>query len=167
MTYKIRPAEEKDIKDICRIYNYYIANSTATFREEPDEEAKFLSIFNENKANNIPFAVAELNGKTVGYSYLYSYNKERSAYRFTYCNVIYVDPEHHGKSIGSRLLDQVITEAKKTSIHRVISFISLKSETNASVKLHQKHGFEVVGRMSEAGYKFNEWIDIVTMQLKL
>jgi len=36
----------------------------------------------------------------------------------------------------------------------------------ASVRLHQAFGFEVVGRLKGAGFKFGRWLDSLYMQLE-
>ncbi|MFC1570088.1 GNAT family N-acetyltransferase, partial [bacterium] len=49
-------------------------------------------------------------------------------------------------------------EIKALKIHAVVGCISMPNP--ASVALHQKFGFEKVGRFKEVGYKFEKWIDV-------
>ncbi len=53
----------------------------------------------------------------------------------------------------------------KKNIHVIIAIISLPNE--ASVKLHEKLGFQKVGQFKEVGYKFEKWIDVGYWQLKV
>ena len=34
----------------------------------------------------------------------------------------------------------------------------------ASIALHAKHGFEIVGREREIGRKFGQWLDVILME---
>ena len=43
----------------------------------------------------------------------------------------------------------------------------IEAENAASIKLHEKLGFRVVGRFSEVGIKFGRWLDLTFMQLIL
>ena len=43
----------------------------------------------------------------------------------------------------------------------------IADEIGASVKLHEKHGFAVLGRFPDLGFKFDRWIGIVHMQKTL
>ncbi len=37
----------------------------------------------------------------------------------------------------------------------------------ASIRLHEKFGFEEIGRMGKVGYKFDRWLGTVLMQKSL
>ena len=54
----IRPAIVPDADSIARIYNYYIANSTATFEEEAISSEDIYRRLNENSAAELPWLVA-------------------------------------------------------------------------------------------------------------
>ena len=43
----------------------------------------------------------------------------------------------------------------------------IADEVGASVTLHEKHGFAVLGRFPALGYKFDRWIGIVHVQRAL
>jgi L-amino acid N-acyltransferase YncA len=49
--------------------------------------------------------------------------------------------------------------------HAVIGGVALPNE--ASLRLHQKFGFEKVAHFKEVGFKFDRWIDVTYWQLIL
>ena len=159
-------AQQKHISQICEIYNYYVKHSIATFSKDEYKENSFREILLENQRNNIPFLVAvNKEDEVIGYSYLQPYNSERAGYKFTFSNAIYLNPDHLGKGIGNKLLVDLISAAKSTNIHSIISLIAIApdEDNNASSILHNKHCFKNVGRSSEVGRKFEQWIDVITM----
>jgi phosphinothricin acetyltransferase len=40
----------------------------------------------------------------------------------------------------------------------------IDAENNASVRLHQRLGFEYTGRLKEVGFKFGRWLDLLFVQ---
>lgn len=152
-----------DANRIHEIYNKYVENSRATFREQPlslkeveDQIQKIIKDF--------PWIVYEEEGQVIGYTYADMW-KEKTAYRYTVETSIYLDPEHLGKGIGSKLKQAMINELRKRGFHTVISAISLPNP--ASIAMCEKFGFQKVGQLKEIGYKFDEWIDVGYWQLLL
>ena len=43
----------------------------------------------------------------------------------------------------------------------------IASDNDASLRLHERHGFFETGRMPEVGFKFERWLDLVLMQKRL
>ena len=43
----------------------------------------------------------------------------------------------------------------------------ISAEQTASVALHEAHGFTQAGHLKEVGYKFGQWLDVLTYQLLL
>lgn len=60
-------------------------------------------------------------------------------------------------------MDEILKRAAKIGFHAIISGITGGNE--ASVKLHEKFGFQFVGCFKEVGFKFNEWQDVYFYQL--
>lgn len=51
-------------------------------------------------------------------------------------------------------------------MREVIAVIADRS-ADASIRLHERLGFEEVGRMGRVGYKYDRWLGTVTMRLRL
>lgn len=154
----IRKATIKDAKAITDIYNYYVKNDIATFTENPIS----VKETEENIKNSILWLVFVENNIVVGYAYAAKW-KERSAYRFSVETSVYLDIKHKGKSIGTKLYAQLLSEIKMQNIHAAIGGISLPNK--ASESLHEKFGFKKVAHYKEIGFKFNKWIDVGYWQL--
>jgi len=149
----IRKATRNDAKEIAEIYNYYVANSIATFAEKPIPEKEMITNINES----ICWFVYEENNEIIGYAYASRW-KQRSAYRFTVESSVYIKPNTLNKRIGTQLYTKLLKELKILKIHVVIGGMSLPNK--ASQLLHEKFGFKKVAHFKEVGFKFNKWIDV-------
>jgi L-amino acid N-acyltransferase len=159
----IRPATEADLVAINDIYNHYVLHSTCTYQEEPetmDNRQRWFERHDENR----PIIVAENDRQVVGWGSLSPYHA-RSAYRFTVENSVYVHHELHGQGIGSLLLKELITHARRIG-HRVI-IAAIDGQQASSVALHEKFHFETVGQFKEVGFKFSRWLDVIYMELNV
>lgn len=103
--------------------------------------------------------------RLVGYAYAGPY-RERRAYRFTVEDSIYVDPGFLGRGIGRMLLYALRHESELRGFHRMIAVIG-DSANEASIKLHARCGFAMVGTLRSVGLKHGRWVDCVLMQRSL
>ncbi|HEU5396793.1 MAG TPA: GNAT family N-acetyltransferase [Verrucomicrobiae bacterium] len=159
----IRPACAADLEAINGIYNYYVSRSTCTYQEEAEWPASRWQWFKKHDDRH-PIIVAEENGGVIGWGSLSPYHP-RSAYRFTVENSIYVHHAHHRRGIGSLLLAELISCARRAG-HRAI-IAAIDAEQAGSIRLHARQGFAEVGRFRQVGFKFNRWLDVVYMELLL
>src|SRR5579864_5569274 len=113
----IRPATESDLVAINDIYNHYVLHSNCTYQEEPETMENRREWFAHHGAKH-PVIVAEMDGRVVGWGSLSAYH-ERSAYRHTVENSVYVHHQYHRHGFGSILLRELITLAKNAG-HRAI-----------------------------------------------
>ena len=95
----IRPATESDLAAIDEIYNWYVPRSTCTYQERVEPFASRVAWFTHHGPRH-PVTVAEIEGRVVGWGSLSDF-RDRSAYRFTCEDSVYVHHEHHGGGIGS------------------------------------------------------------------
>jgi phosphinothricin acetyltransferase len=77
---------------------------------------------------------------------------------------IYIHPEFQGMGIGNALLQHLITESEKNNIWTLQAGIF--PENKASIKLHEKNGFRIVGIREKIGKTGNQWRDVVLMELR-
>jgi len=165
-----RDARSEDFTTITEIYNHYVNTSVATFEEDPVTVRDMLERFSVFKTAGLPYIVAEEHGQVIGYAYL-SYWRTRSAFRFSVENTVYLAPGNERKGVGKRLVQLTLDAARaigKTSIVSAIAVMPDQSvEASASVMLHLRTGFKVVGRMHKVGYKFGKWIDVVWLEYDL
>lgn len=160
----IRRAQRTDIPDILRIYNEAVIHLVATFDLVEQTLEQRTEWFEQLETRRYPILVAEDQTSVVGYCSLAPY-KEKPAYAKTVELSLYIDRSYRGQGIGSKLMAAIIVQAQETGFHTILSGITGGNE--ASVKLHEKHGFVVAGCLKEVGYKFGEWRDVYFYQLLL
>ena len=97
----------------------------------------------------------------VGFGALSPY-QERAAYRTSVENSVYVHRQRHGEGIGRLLLEELLSMAELSGFHAVFARINAASE--ASIALHTRCGFDLVGIEREVGRKFSRWHDVAVMQ---
>jgi L-amino acid N-acyltransferase YncA len=60
------------------------------------------------------------------------------------------------------MMNELLLKAQDLKLHVIISRIT--QDSKASIKLHEKFGFEHVGVMREVGLKFDKRINVILMQ---
>lgn len=160
----LRPFDWRDVPAITAIYRHYVQTSVATFDTDPPGETFMAEKFGHMVDLGHPVVVAERNGRLAGYAYASVY-RPRPAYRFTCEDTVYLAPGEQGKGLGSALLGKIIEEARAFGFKQMLGVIT--AEGVASVRLHEKLGFRLIGQYAQLGYKFDRWLDIVHMQKAL
>ncbi|MBN1257981.1 MAG: N-acetyltransferase [Planctomycetes bacterium] len=159
----IRMIKDDDTQAICEIYNHYIKNTMVTF-EEQLVSAKEMAGRIHSVSSEYPWFVYEEAGAVIGYSYANRW-KSRSAYRYSVESTVYLAPEVMGLGIGTALYEELLKALRKQNIHSAVGCIALPNP--ASVKLHEKLGFQKIAHLKEMGWKFDKWIDVGYWQLIL
>jgi L-amino acid N-acyltransferase len=159
----IRPAQPGDAPAIARIYNHYIATSTATFDTELKSVADREAWLAQHGAD-YPVLVAEIGDDVVAWGSLSPWGT-RCAYRHSVEVSTYVAPENVRQGLGPLMTEALVVEARKAGHHAVIS--QIVSENEPSLKMGARLGFVEVGRLREVGRKFERWLDVVLMELLL
>jgi phosphinothricin acetyltransferase len=75
---------------------------------------------------------------------------------------IYIHPDAQGQGIGSLLLEKLIKESEQQHFWTLQAGIF--PENTASIHLHEKHGFRLVGRRERIGQMNGIWRDTVLME---
>ena len=153
----IREADASDAASIASIYNHYVAETVVTFDEQPVTVQEMARRVEEVHAVSLPWLVAEQDNRVVGYAYASPW-KRRAAYRFSVEISVYLDPNHLGRRLGTRLYSELFAILRNSQAHAVIGGIALPND--ASVALHEKFGMHKVAVFEEVGFKFNRWIDV-------
>lgn len=160
MDYIIRPMEIEDWGSIVEIYYQGIQSNIATFNiscpsyEEWDkghiEECRF---------------VAEYDGDVVGWAALLP-TSSRECYKGVAEESIYIDNNHWGKGLGTKLLTVLLEESEKSGFWTIQAHI-IQNNT-ASIRLHEKCGFRMVGyRERIAKDRFGMWRNTVIMEHRI
>ena len=166
LSVKLRAAEAKDCFAICEIYNFYIQNSVVTFDEQEMEVSQWEEKLTYLNKQNFPFIVAETdNGEILGFAYVAPW-RQKSAYRKTVEDTIYLRAAATGKRVGTKLLEELLKLSKQAGIKEVVAVIS-DSGAESSVRLHEQFGFKKQGHLAKVGFKFNRWLGTILMQKSL
>ena len=160
----IRPYTPADIAEVTKIYGHYVRDTVITFETEEPSEAEMGNRFATIAGKGHPLLIAEKDGKVIGYAYASTY-RPREAYRFTCEDSIYLAPDAVGLGLGTKLLTRLIEDAGKAGLKQMLAVIT--AERANSIRIHEKHGFRMIGRYEALGYKFDRWLDIVHMQRAL
>jgi phosphinothricin acetyltransferase len=161
----IRDATQADLPAITAIYAHHVLHGTGTFEENPPTEAEMRGRMAKVQQGGHAWLVAEQDGRVAGYGY-YAPFRERSAYRFTAEDSIYVRDDVRGMGVGKALVQALLQRAESAGIRQMIAVIG-DSENVGSIGLHAALGFRQVGVMKAVGLKFGQWVDVVTMQRPL
>jgi phosphinothricin acetyltransferase len=160
---ELRDATAQDLGVINDIYNHYVAVSDCTLQLEPSSAAERQAWF-QGRTQARAVLVGEVGGVIVGWGALSPFS-ERRGYQFTVENSVYLRADQQGRGYGKAILRELIARARQAGLHRIIAKISATQAT--SLALHAKAGFKHVGVLTEAGLKFDRWVDVVLMELAL
>ncbi len=139
----LRLAKESDLSAIDAIYNQAIARRFCTADLEPIGHEKRLEWFRAHDPQQYPVFVYEESSQVLGWVSLSAYRPGRQATRGTAEITYYVDSDHQGKGIGSRLLEYTLEAAPRLG-KRVIFAIVIEGN-HPSLALLRKFGFEQWG----------------------
>ncbi len=160
----VRPATTADYPAILRILGYYIKNSNASWRYETPGPTWLLQFEKSHQTPERPVFVAELSGLIIGYSSLSDF---RSYEGYWPCaeNSVYVMPEYMNQQVGSKLMDALLEAASKTRLKKIIAAID--GDNESSIRFHARFGFSICGKLTDIGFKNNQWLSLVLMELDL
>jgi len=134
-----RPIENKDLKFISEVYNFFILESTATYH------------------------IRVLSGKEdAGFCLIKPYNKKKGGYFRTNEIIIYIKNQYQKKGIGKKPIEYLENIAKIKNIHVIIAGIC--TENISSIRLFEKSRYVKCGFFREFGYKFDRILDNVYYQ---
>ncbi len=143
-----------------RIYNAEVTGSTATFDLRPrsaEEHRRWV----EAHLGAHPAVVAEVDGAVAGFASISPY-RSRPAYATTVEDSVYVAGGWRGRGIGAALLADVVRRATEHGFHTVLARV--EASNDASVRVHERCGFAVVGTERQIGRKFGRWLDVTVLQ---
>ena len=161
----VRLATPSDLPGIQEIYNEAVKTTTATYDYEPRSPEYRQRWFEQHQADGYPvFVAVDAAVRVVGWSALNKYH-DRVGYRFTSENSVYIAADQRGRGLGRLLLAPLIAAARQRGLHALIAAID--AQNTASIRLHAAFGFEQVGLFKEVGFKFDRWLDVLYMELRL
>jgi len=162
---QIRDATQADVPAITAIYAHHVLTGLGTFEEAPPDSAEIGRRLARIRAAGWAWLVAEATGVVQGYAY-FTQLRERSAYRFSAEDSVYVREDVRGQGVGKALVAMLLERGAACGFRQMFAVIG-DSENVGSIGLHLSLGFRQAGVMKAAGFKFGRWVDVVTMQKPL
>lgn len=153
---EIRPLTSADWPAVVEIYAQGIATRLATFETEPPTWEQFDS-------GRLPDhrLVAVDDGRVVGWA-AFSPTSTRLCYSGVAEHSVYVAEDQQGRGIGGMLLGALIESADAGGIWTIQT--SVFPENEASLKVHERAGFRVVGRRERIAKLNGVWRDTVLLE---
>lgn len=161
---EIREVRSGDAEAVAAIYAHHVLHGTASYELDPPTAGDTRDKIGRITGRGWPFLVACQQGDVLGYCYAEQL-RDRPAYRFTCENSIYVRADMVGRGIGKALLFDLLAGAEAVGFRQMIAVIG--GAEPSSIALHERCGFERVGRLSSVGWKKGRWLDTVYMQRAL
>ncbi len=146
-----RPLVKKDWDSVSKIYAQGIATGIATFETEVSDWKQWSEKYLRSCR-----IVAIDDGMVVGFATLAKVSP-RKVYRGVAEVTVYVDINYRRRQIGEVLLRQLIRESEAHGFWTLQAGIF--SENQASIELHKKCGFRVVGIREKIGRLNGKWHD--------
>jgi len=141
---------------VASVYAEGIATGRATFETEvPSWEDWDAAHLAEHRF------VALRDGEVVGWVAV-SPVSDRCVYGGVVENSVYVGEGVRGQGIGLRLLEQLAASTEAAGIWTIQTGIF--PENDVSVRVHERAGFEVVGRRKRLGKLAGEWRDVLLLE---
>jgi len=162
---EVRDAREGDMRFVQEIYAHHVRYGLASFEEEAPTVAEMIGRRESVLKLGLPYLVAELDGRIVGYSYASLY-RPRPAYRHTIEDSVYVRDGFAGNGVGRELLRDLIKRCESGPWRQMLAVIG-DSANAGSIGLHGSLGFRQIGRLDAVGFKFGRWVDSILMQRPL
>ena len=161
----IRPSTPADLPAITAIYGWNVLNGTGTFELDPPDEAEMARRRDDVLSKGLPWLVVQRDGTVLGYAYA-NHFRPRKAYRFCLEDSVYLAPEAKGQGLGKLLLAELLGRCEAAGARQMLAVIG-DSANLGSIGVHRTLGFEHIGVMKAAGWKFDQWRDVVIMQKAL
>ncbi len=157
----IRDARREDVPALLAIHNDVVQTTTSIYERGPSTLEERLAWFDQRTGKNWPVLVLELEGAVAGFSSFAEW-RTRWAYRHTDEHSVHVRRDLRGRGLGTALMEALFARAVAHGVHAMVAHID--SAATASVRLHQRLGFEMVGTYREVSRLHGGWLNLVAMQ---
>jgi L-amino acid N-acyltransferase YncA len=143
--------------DVARIYAAGIASGDATFETDvPD-----WPVWDRGHLPGHRFVSLDAAGRVTGWVAAVPVS-DRCVYAGVVEHSVYVDPAYQGQGVGQLLLETLIASTEAAGIWTIQSGIF--PENVASLAVHERVGFRVVGTRERLGRIGGRWRDVVLLE---
>ena len=156
-------ATEEDLPQITAIWNHEVLWTDATTDTEPRDDGPAREWLERHPAS-YPIVVAATGDAVLAFGSLSPY-RPKPAFARTVEDSVYVERGHRRAGLGGLILAELIRRARAHGHHSMVARVT--SGNDASIRLHARHGFGIVGVEREVAFKLGRWHDVTVMQLPL
>jgi len=160
----IRYAQAADLAAILDIYNDAILNTTSVYYYAPHTIEDMLSWYEKKTADGFPVLVFEEHNRVIGFATFGPF-RDRPAYKYTVEHSVFVHKDHRGRSIGTRLVIELMKIANEREYATMVAGVDSSNEVSRA--MHEKLGFTQCGTIERVGYKFGRWLGVAFYQCEL
>jgi L-amino acid N-acyltransferase YncA len=160
---EIRPATEADVGAMLAIYSPIVRATAISFELTPPSLEEFKERIRK-ASDRWACYVAEEGSAVLGYAYRSSH-RDREAYRWSTETTAYVAAEARGRGVGKALYDELLPALAARGYCNAYAGVAIPND--ASVALHQRVGFQLVGTFPAVGRKFGQWRDVAWFHRQL
>ncbi|MFJ7270483.1 GNAT family N-acetyltransferase [Streptomyces sp. NPDC099050] len=157
MSPRIEPLTRSHAQEALAIYQAGIDEGNATF----ETEAPTWVAFDAARLPDHRFAALDEDGKVMGWVAATRVS-DRCAYAGVVEHSVYVHPAARGRGVGRGLLDALISSTEAAGIWTIQSGIF--PENRASLALHERAGFRIIGTRERIGHHRGAWRDVVLLE---
>lgn len=152
----IQPMTADSWADVARIYESGIETKNATFETKaPDWDTWDIAHRQDCRL------IALIDEKIVGWAAL-SNVSSRCVYSGVAEVSVYIDSDFRGMGVGDRLMSDLISESESNGIWTLQAGIF--PENTGSLRLHEKHGFRLIGKKERIGKMDDTWREVLHLE---
>ncbi|KAB1107693.1 N-acetyltransferase family protein [Micromonospora aurantiaca] len=153
----VRPMTSDDADRVLAIYQAGLDAGNASF----ETTAPTWTAFDAAKLPDHRLVAVDADDTVLGWVAV-SPTSSRAVYAGVVEHSVYVDPAAQGRGVARLLLDALIASTEAAGIWTIQSGIF--PENTASLTLHQRAGFRVIGTRERVGRHHGRWRDVVLLE---
>ncbi|MGW4498250.1 N-acetyltransferase family protein [Micromonospora sp. NPDC004336] len=153
----VRAMTADDADRVLTIYQAGLDTGDASF----ETAAPTWAEFDAGKLTDHRLVASDADGAVIGWVAV-SPTSTRMVYAGVVEHSVYIDPAARGRGTGRLLLDALIASTEAAGIWTIQSGVF--GENTASLALHQRAGFRVIGTRERVGRHHGRWRDVILLE---
>ncbi|MCW3816647.1 GNAT family N-acetyltransferase [Micromonospora sp. DR5-3] len=154
---RVRAMRPEDADRVLAIYQQGLDEGDASF----ETVAPSWPAFDAAKLPAYRLVAVDPDDRVLGWIAV-SPTSTRAVYAGVVEHSVYVDPAARGRGVARRLLDELIAATEAAGVWTIQSGVF--PENTASLALHERAGFRVVGVRERVGRHHGRWRDVVLLE---
>jgi phosphinothricin acetyltransferase len=152
----LRLARPDDAESFAVIYRPAVTDGATSFEATPPDAEAMARRVQHCLDQGFPWLVATDGDRVLGYAYA-GLHRERAAYAWSAETSVYLAADAQGKGLGTQLMTALLELLTLQGYAQVFAGLTLPNA--ASLRLHEKLGFQPCGRYRRVGFKHGQWHD--------